>query len=350
MLVHIAVMLSVSLIIALPSAWGALALHYQAPGGSAVKLAATAFWLLCGVAAIIAVWQGRAGMALSAFALLFAGLAVWWQRLVPSNERQWADDVAHMADATVEGDLVTLRNVRNFDWRSPTDYTVRWETRRYDLGKLRGVDMIMSYWSRRSIAHTLISFAFDDGQYLVFSVEIRRERQEQFSEVGGFFKEFELCIIASDERDVIRLRTNARRENTYLYRIVLPAEAMRAFFLAYLDEARDLAKTPRFYHSITDNCTTVLYKMMSHIVGHLPLDIRILFSGYFPEYVYRIGGLDRRYSLEELRERGYISDRARLADRSEDFSAAIRAGIPENSELYAPKERKRRFSATHLWS
>jgi hypothetical protein len=327
MLVHIAVMLSASLIIALPSAWGALALRYQMPGSPAVKFGAAALWLLCGAIALIAVWQGRAAMAMAVFAVLVAGLAAWWQRLAPSNERQWADDVAHMADATVEGNLVTLRNVRNFDWRSPTDYTVRWETRRYDLDKLCGVDMIMSYWSRRSIAHTLISFAFDDGQHLVFSVEIRRERQEKFSEVGGFFKEFELCIIAADERDVIRLRTNARRENTYLYRIVLPARAMRAFFLAYLDEARDLAKAPRFYHSITDNCTTVLYRMMNRIVGHLPLDVRILFSGYFPEYVYRIGGLDRRYSLEELRERGYISERARVAARNESFSADIRAGI-----------------------
>jgi hypothetical protein len=188
--------------------------------------------------------------------------------------------------------------------------------------------MIMSYWSGTAIAHMLISFGFDDGTHVVFSVEIRREKRESFSEIGGFFKEFELSIIAADERDVIRVRTNVRGEDDYLYRIHMPVSAMRSLFLGYVGEANNLVRTPRFYNTITVNCTTLVYHMMKRIVGYLPLDYRLIFSGYLPEYVYSVGGLDQRYTFQELHAHGRITDRAKKADRSDAFSADIRQGIP----------------------
>jgi hypothetical protein len=159
-------------------------------------------------------------------------------------------------------------------------------------------------------------------------VEIRREKPESFSEIGGFFKEFELSIIAADERDVIRVRTNVRGEDDYLYRLHMPPTAMRSLFLEYIDEANSLVNTPRFYNKITVKCSTLVYHMMKRIAGHLPMDYRLLFSGYLPEYVYRVNGLDNRYSLATLRERGRITERAKKADRSDSFSADIRQGIP----------------------
>ncbi len=209
-----------------------------------------------------------------------------------------------MTTGTVEGSRVTLHNVRNFDWLSKTDYIQRWETRSYDLEHINSVDMIMSYWTIRPIAHMLISFGFDDGSHVVFSVEIRRQKTQKFSEIGGFFKEFELSIIAADERDVIRVRTNVRGEDDYMYRLQLPVAATRLLFLSYVDEANTIAKKPRFYNTITVNCTTLVYQMMERIVGRLPLVYRLLLSGYLPEYVYGVGGLDQRYSMDELRARG----------------------------------------------
>jgi len=223
---------------------------------------------------------------------------------------------------------VTLRNVRNFDWHSETDYTQRWETRQYDLDRLDSVDMILSYWTGPAIAHVLVSFGFTDGEHVVFSVEIRREKHESFSAIGGFFKEFELSVIAADERDVVRVRTNVRGEDDYLYRIRMAPATMRSLFLAYVDQANQLVRTPRFYDTVTVNCTMLVYHMMQHIVGHLPFDYRLLLSGYLPEYLYKVGGLDSRYSLEELRANGRITERAKAADRSATFSADIRRSVP----------------------
>ena len=308
--------------------WGAFALWFQVPGGVLLQGLGVGLWIAFSLAIIIILWRGRLALGALSFAVAFAALLIWWALIAPSNNRLWADDVAQMTSGVVDGDRVTLHNVRNFDWRTNTDYTQRWETRTYDLRHLNSLDMILSYWSMPAIAHVLISFGFDDGEHVVFSVEIRREKTESFSEIGGFFKEFELSVIACDERDVIRVRTNVRGEDDYLYRIRMPVDEIRSLFLAYVSQANDVARKPRFYNTVTANCTTIIYHMAKRIVGHLPLDYRVLLSGYLPGYVYKVGGLDTRYPLEELRTFGRITERAKESDRSPSFSADIRAGIP----------------------
>lgn len=324
---HFAALLLATLLLGISAAWGALALWYQGPG-SRLKIGIIGLWAAFGIGVIVALWQGRAGLAFLSFAVAFGILSIWWQRIAPTNDRQWADDVAKITSGALDGNRVTLRNVRNFDWRSNEDYTQRWETRVYDLERLNSVDMIISYWDGWAIAHMLISFGFDDGQHVAFSVEVRRQKNLTYSEIGGFFKRDGLSIIAADERDVIRVRTNIRREDDYLYRIRMPLSAMRSLFLGYIEQADALLDTPRFYNTITVNCTTLVYHMMKRIVGYLPWSYRLLLTGYLPAYVYRVGGLDQRFTLEELRAMGRITDRARQSDRSDTFSRDIRQGIP----------------------
>ena len=317
-----------SCLMVLLAAWVGAALGFQAPGAAPVRAVLVVLWTGLTVVLLVAAWRGPAAPALGGFALAFCAALLWWHTLRPSNERPWADDVARTATGEVRGSTVTLDGVRNFDWRSRTDYTQHWETRTYDLDHLNLVDMIMSYWSGPAIAHMLVSFGFDDGEHVAFSVEIRREKSESFSEIGGFFKQFELSVIASDERDVIRVRTNVRGEDDYLFSIRMPQPEMRSLFLAYVDVANRLLQTPRFYNTITANCTTLVYHMMKRIVGGLPLSYRLLLSGYLPDYVYAVGGLDHNYPLTELRARGRITERAKQSDRSETFSADIRRGVP----------------------
>ncbi len=317
-----------TLAVVLAAAWGALALWFQAPGGALLRGLLVLVWAALVLALLAGAWRGHPAAGFTGFVLALAVLLGWWQTLRPSNSRDWAPDVARTATAEVHGDELVVNDVRDFTWRSNQDFEARWERRRYDLGGLRTLDLVTSYWESPAIAHVILSFGFADGQQLAFSVEIRRERGEQYNEVGGFFKEFELSIIAADERDVIRVRTNVRGEDDYLYRVRLPRADIRALLLAYVQQMNELARTPRFYNTITVNCTTLVYHMMQRIVGRLPLDYRVLLSGYLPGYVYDVGGLDSRYPLAELRRLGRITERARQADARADFSAAIRAGIP----------------------
>jgi hypothetical protein len=308
--------------------WWAAALHYQLPFNGPLKLAAVALWLGFAIAMIVVGLHGRPWTGSLIYIAAVLALLAWWRTILPSNDRLWADDVAQMTQGVVDGNIVTLHNVRNFDWRTATDYTQRWETRRYDLDRLASVDLVTSHWFSPAIAHTLVSFGFDNGDFVVFSVEIRKEKTESFSSVGGFFKEFETSVVASDERDILRVRTNIRKEDDYLYRVEMPKATMRSLFLSYVDEANRLIDHPRFYNTVTANCTTIVYHMMDRIVPGLPLDYRLLLSGYLPSYVYDQGALAKGYSFNELRERAAFSARAIQADADPAFSVAIRKGVP----------------------
>lgn len=267
-------------LIAIPlAAWATGALWFQLPFGDLARQLALLAWPLFSLVALVAFWRRRYRLPALWLALLLA-LMGWWSTIQPSHQRVWADDVARMVTGKLDGNRVTLDQVRDFDWRSDTDYTVRWEPRQYDLSQLRSVDVALSYWMGPAIAHTLVSFGFSDGRYLTFSIEIRKERGESFDGLAGFFKRYETVLIAADERDILRVRTNVRDEDMWLYRLNMPQEMMRSLFLAYLSEGEQLKREPRFYNTLTGNCTTIVYQMARRITPGLPLDWRLLASGY----------------------------------------------------------------------
>jgi hypothetical protein len=318
-----AAMLIASLILAALAAWGAGALWFQLPGGDLARKLALAAWVILSVAALVCLWR-RSYPVPSAWLLLLLVMMAWWSTIKPSHDRVWADDVARMVTGKVDGNGVTLDLVRNFDWRSDTDYTVRWEPRQYDLDQLRSVDVAMSYWMGPAIAHTLVSFGFADGRYLTFSIEIRKERGESFDGLAGFFKRYETVLIAADERDILRVRTNVRDEDMWLYRLKMPPAMMRSLFLAYLTEGEQLKREPRFYNTLTGNCTTIIYQMARRISPGLPLDWRLLASGYLDRYLYDLGALQGQGEFDALRQNAHITARARAAGQAADFSERIR--------------------------
>jgi hypothetical protein len=314
------------------AAWGGLALWVQRPAGRVASVVLIILWLASALAfaagPISAPWPAvRAGGAV-AFPVLFALLLVWWGSVRPSNERDWIPEVARQLQGTVEGDVVTLRNVRNFQWRSADDVAQRWETRQYHLSALRSVDLALSYWAGPAIAHVMVSFGFDNDDHVAFSVEIRRKKGDKFSELGGFFRQYELSIVAADERDILRVRTNVRGEDGYLYRVQMPMAAARSLFLAYVERANRLVNRPRFYNTITANCTTLVYQMIDRIVPGLPMSYQLLASGYLPEYLYRLDALSGAPDLAEYRRRGRYTGRALENTDLACFSRDIRRGVP----------------------
>ena len=325
MLQILAILLSV--LLALAMAWGAAALWFRLPWIGVSRLLAVVGWsvvaLLLLVLSLRGVWQAYITQL-----LLLAGLLIWWFRLQPAQDRPWSDDVKHLATGEVEGNWLTLHHVRDFDWRTRDEAEVHWQTRSYDLDRLDSVDMIISSWGRPGVAHVMISFGFEGEYFVLFSVEVRRLKGTRFSEVGGFFRQYELAIVAAEERDAVGLRAEVRDERVSLYRLYMPRKAMRSLLLAYVEEANGLADSPRFYNTITANCTTRIFVLARSIGARLPLDYRLLVTDKLPGYAYKIGGLWPGHSLPKLEEGGRIDERARRAHRATDFSQRIREEVP----------------------
>jgi Domain of unknown function (DUF4105) len=313
------------LVILAAGLWGSLAIWVRLAPSSPLREIPSGGLILLALAAIVCLALRR-WWVIVLYGACFAALLAWWATLVPSNDRVWAADVARMASGSVDGDHVVVRNVRNFLGHSDADFDPRWETRSYNLATLTGVDLVMSYWAGEAIAHTMLSFGFADGEHLVFSIEIRKEQQESYSAVAGFFRSYELSYIAADERDVIGVRTNVRGEDVRIYRLRMPPAEARRLLLEYITEANDLTHVPRFYNSLTTNCTTQIFRLVRLLQPGLPLDYRVLLTGYVPDYVYDIGGLDTRMPFVTLRERSHIKGRAASTDP--EFSRKIRDGVP----------------------
>ena len=308
-------------------AWGALALWFDGPisrvlaGTMAGGLALTSIALAALVRPFL--------KGLVAALLPVVAVAVWWASIPPSNTRDWPPDVARTARAAYHGSSVTIQNVRNFKYRSESDYDQRWETRTYDLDRLRGVDLFLSFWGPTQIAHTIVSWEFDDGQHLAISIETRKEKGESYSALRGFFHQYELYYVVADERDLVGLRTNCRGEQVYLYRIRIPRPQARALLVDYLNEVNLLAEHPRWYNALTQNCTTTIRGHAQNAGAGGRLNWKLIANGHLDQLLYERGQIYSDLPFADLRARSDITEKAKAAGDSPDFSARIRQGLPE---------------------
>jgi len=313
--------------------WGVLALRFWDHADSALRSALAIAYALCSLILILGFavrqWRWRC---LGAFALLFALPFFGWLSLAPSNERDWQPDGAVLAYASIAGDRITLHNIRNFDYRTETDFTPRYYDHTFDLRQLSSVDLFAVYWMGPAIAHVFVSFGFADGAHVAFSIEARKERGESYSSIQGFFRQYELLYVVGDERDIVRLRTNYRHdppEQVYLYRLQGEIANGRRLFLDYLRQLNELKSHPQWYNSLTSNCTNTIWLHARVVPGHVPYSWKILLSGYLPEYLYQHGRLDTRMPFAELERRAHVNALAQAADGAADFSQRIRAGLPD---------------------
>jgi len=262
------------------------------------------------------------------FLTAFAAVLAWWLSMPPSNSRNWQPDVALLPWADIQGTRVTIHNIRNCDYRSETDYTVHHYDRTFDLAGLKSLDLSLVHWGSPYIAHTILSFGFEGGDMIAFSVETRKEVGEAYSNFKGFFRQYELTYVVADERDLIGLRTNYRDEQVYLYRLDYSADLIRRIFLDYLRKVNSLKETPEWYNALTDNCTTSIRVQAAPYNPDARLDWRIIVNGFMDEMLYERKAVDTSLPFPELKKRSLINERAKGLDKSPDFSHLIRVGLP----------------------
>jgi hypothetical protein len=305
--------------------WASLALYYsnlpEAWMRQALALAFAGF-------AVWAVWFSRRSSMRVVAAALFMGLVGWWSLIPPSHDRNWRPEVAAMPRAVVDGDRVRLTGVRNFEYRTRHDFTVRYEEREYSLSHLTGLDFYVSYWREGLVGHTFLSFLFDNAPPLTISIETRPEVGEGFDPLASLFKQFELIYVVGDERDLVGVRVKHRGEQVYLYRLNAAAEDARRLLMVYLERINELADRPEFYHLLSNSCTIniIRYANAAGRVGRF--DIRHLFNGLIDSYLYHSGRVDTSLPFAELRRRSLINGAAQAAGGAPDFSQRIRAGLP----------------------
>jgi Domain of unknown function (DUF4105) len=313
--------------------WGVGALYFSPLLPARWRAFAAASY---GMASILAFallpFPGRTAIAALA---IFVVLVVLFRRIPASNDRDWQPEVSVTPHATMNGDLVTIRCVRNFDYRSESDFMPRWEDRTYDLRKLDSADIIAVYWAGKAVAHMMVSFGFQDKDYLAVSIEIRKEKGGSYSTLAGFFRRYELYYVFADERDVIRVRTTYRQpqEDVYIYRVRTPQRNIRRVFLDYIETINEMHERPRFYNTLTTNCTTTILMHTRMNPESPPMSWKVLLSGYVPDYLYELGRIDTAKPFADLEKLSRVNERAHAADKDASFSQCLRQGLPKPAPL-----------------
>lgn len=265
----------------------------------------------------------RIGAALLVIAAAYGVLCL---AVRPSNDRPWSSDQALLPFAEFRGPLVSVHNIRNFRYASETRSTPAWYDRSFDLRRLESVWFFVEpFGSFGGAAHTFVSFGFDGDDFVAISVEIRKERGESFSAFGGLLRQYELMYVVGDERDLVELRTNLRRDTVYAYPVRTTRERMRQMFVDMLARANALRSRPEFYNTLTNTCTTNLVRHVNLIApDRIPFRAAVLFPGYSDRLAYDLGLIDTNLPFEQARARYRINDRALQFADAPDFSRRIR--------------------------
>jgi hypothetical protein len=316
------------LVIGLMTAWASLAIYYSEVPSEGVRSAIAIGIAACTAAAFI--FLKKRFWTLIGFLVVFCLIVVWWLNIKPSNDRNWQPDVAVLPYATIQDNLVTIHNIRNLTYRTETDFDVNYYDKTFDLNGLDSMDIIAVYWMGDAIAHIMISFGFQEKDFVAFSIETRKEKGEEYSTIKGFFKQYELIYIAGDERDLLRVRTDYRnpQEDVYLYRSRMPRDRSRKLFMEYIKQINAMKKKPVWYNTLTTNCTTNIVMHIKTFSERIHYNWKILLSGYTPLYAYERGAFDTRIPFAELRKRSYINPRAHVIGNDPEFSRKIRDGLP----------------------
>ena len=317
------------LLVAALTIWGTLALWFRLPGQETLRMILASAFALLGLTTIAAQFGRRPTRSLAVYAFAFTAIVIWWSSIQPPGDGNWSPEVARQVTGVIDGDTMTLTNVREFEWRSETEATENWTARTYNLSQIQSTDLFMSYWDGPNIAHFILSFGFEDGEYLAWSIQVRRQIGGGFSPIGDFFKQNTMVIIASEEQDVVGVRSNIRGEDVRVFRVAATPEVRRHLIEKLVASSNALSEQPEFFNSLTSNCATTVVEMLRDIDVDVPFDWRLIVNGYLPGLVYDRDALDTRLPMSELRERGKIMSRAQAVGLTDDYSDAIRVGVPD---------------------
>ncbi len=306
------------------SLWCFLAIWHFEPLAAWIRAPAALVWAISVPLAFVFLPRARAWRA-AAVGVLVVVLA--WSSRTPSNEQNWIRGQRHVPSAEFDGRTVRIRNFRHAVYRTEDHYEVRWHEKDYDLDAIRTVDfVVVPFASWRGPAHTFLTFGFEGGEQVAISVEARKEQGEAYSPLRGLFRQYEIVYVVGDERDLIGLRLNVRKNPVYLFPIRATKQQAQAMFVSMLHRANRLAGRPEFYNTATNNCCTNIARHLEEVTGRrLPFDLRVHVPGYSDRLALEMGLIDFDGSLVEARDRFLVRQVPPLVLDARAWSKSVRA-------------------------
>lgn len=270
---------------------------------------------------------------------ILAGLGIFliiflvWQGLKkPPLAGDWQPALAVLSTAEFHGNLVTVKNVRNFRYnKSESNPIPSFYDKTYDLNKLAKVWFITDPFKGLAIAaHTFVSFEFSNSDFLSITIEARKTKGQTYDLFKGILRTYPLMYIAADERDAVLVRANIDQDDLYMYPAKLGNQENAKILLTdMLEKMNSLKLHPEWYNTITANCTSqIAWHINKLFPGRLPrIAWQTQFSGYADALALKQGLLDTNLTLEQARQKFRITEISQKIDDVPNYSALLRQAI-----------------------
>ncbi len=319
--------------------WSIGALYYSNLPWSWTRTAAA--WILALTIPLALIFLPRRNRTMIVSYGCFLSIAIWYILIPASNRGDWRTGNQVLPFAVTNGDNVTINRIRDYDYRSENDFKEQYESRTYDIRRLRTLDILLSYWdNNKSVAHMMLSFGFDDGNFLAVSVETRLKKGQVQGGLPGFFKQYGVICILADERDLIRLRTDFRGEKVYLYRLKMEPEEVRLIFKDILRRTNTLISHPKFYNTLTFNCVTSLIPSLRVARTHqrYKWDYRVMLNGLSDHLMWERGLLigGNHMTFEKLKEISLVNQYLSPGYNPKQYSRLIRTHLDKIAQEQQP--------------
>ncbi|MDE0858005.1 MAG: DUF4105 domain-containing protein [Candidatus Poseidoniaceae archaeon] len=275
------------------------------------------------------------GVGLSVAGLLLLSVLLWVIRIrprVPKLDDTWNSDCERTTTADITGSTIRFSNIRDFFWRTTRDRDEDWEdTLEVDADQIKDVWFVVDHFHHlHGMAHTFLTFEFNNGTCLSFSFEARRRKGQRYHPWPGLWRHYELYLLVGHERDLLGLRTNGRGNKDYMFRGITPPGKEKALLLALTNKANSLAEKGEWYHSFLTTCNTSIVGMVNRITpGRVPFTWRNFLPGYTPRAAYKLGLIEKWGDFETTIERARVDEHAMQWDGEGTYSQMIRDYLPK---------------------
>ena len=266
--------------------------------------------------------------------LISLPISMWYLKVAPrkpTNEGDWVSDNAKVSSITIEDRVIKIKNVRDFTWRTSKDHDVKWNEETYKLDDLIGLYYIVEHIHKfKALAHTMLTFEFKNNRFLTCSFEVRRKKGQRFHPWTGLWRSFTLIQIWATERDLLWLRTNLRKNETYLFPCATLPEKREAMLLQLCDRTNQLSEKPEFYHTLAKSCSTSLIREANIVTpGKIPFSLGEIMPGYSIKPAIKFGIIQDLGGVKNTKKVSRVDEIASKITSQEGYSIAIRKNLKD---------------------
>lgn len=202
-----------------------------------------------------------------------------------------------LSRVSIDKTVYLFSNIRNFERITPhkakkdrLDFCVRKQD-------LVSCTLYLDRFGWKNLAgHILLEFTFVTGESLVLSVEARLPQWERYSFLKWLLLMYPIVAVWWTPEDILGLR-KVRGDELLVYPLTIWKKQLQQFFENVLKETDYINSHTVRYHLLLNNCTSLLWRVVSETFGIEFWQWQIVLPGYIDKLLYKLKLISKKTYL-----------------------------------------------------